>query len=216
MLFKYKEGVKALTEFTSKEQNGENLQYEGIFFRLMFSFSRSFYMQVREFKKKFNSRLEIRHSELVQDATVIYKRFLADSAEELVNLPGGITKKCKKSFAGGVRPSLSLSLALPDSLLTSTCSYIPGGSSRCGQPVGVRRSVQLRLQAHGHRHYHSLPPGARVQVAGREDREARRQAGDQTRQRGGPLIDASIFCAFAVSSVFHRLRYRFSLLLIHL
>jgi len=83
-LLKYNEGVTAIREFTRKERNYENIE---------------FYLSVMEFKQNYNSRLPITHSELLSDARRIYDRFIADTAKDQVNLPGGPVKSVREKFA---------------------------------------------------------------------------------------------------------------------
>jgi len=82
-LLGYKEGIEALEEHMKKEYSVENLEL---------------YKRVREFRRHYNSSVEIRTTELVNDAKSIFETFVADSAPKQVNLPAEVIAGLKKIF----------------------------------------------------------------------------------------------------------------------
>lgn len=82
-LLKYKEGLEELEKWMTKEHSVENL---------------SFYKEVRRFRKKYNSTVEIRTTELVTEAKAIFDKFISPNAPHQVNLPAEATANCIKMF----------------------------------------------------------------------------------------------------------------------
>src|SRR5690606_26370664 len=64
----------------------------------------SFYKAVRDFRKKYNSSVEIHHSLLIADAKAIFDKFIGDSGAQQVNLPAEATAQCRKAFLDTVGP----------------------------------------------------------------------------------------------------------------
>ena len=56
-------------------------------------------MKVNKFRKKFNSRKAIHHSELLTDALAIYNQFIKHDAEEQLNLPSATMEKIQNKFS---------------------------------------------------------------------------------------------------------------------
>ncbi len=66
------------------------------------------YKTVREFRRKYNSTVEIRTTELVADAKKIFEEFIADTATKQVNLPADVITNLKKIFTDSVQSPLSV------------------------------------------------------------------------------------------------------------
>jgi len=82
-LLSYQEGLDGLGAHMKKEFSYENL---------------SFYREVREFRKKYNSTVEIRTSELIADAKKVFEDFISDTGSRQVNLPAEVIQNLKKTF----------------------------------------------------------------------------------------------------------------------
>jgi len=82
-LLKYKEGLEEIEKWMTKEHSVENLL---------------FYKEVRDFRKKYNTSVEIRTTELVQDAKKIFDKYISPQSQTQVNLPAEATSGCIKLF----------------------------------------------------------------------------------------------------------------------
>lgn len=58
---------------------------------------------MREFRGKYNSAVEIRTQELIQDAKMIFEQYVSPNAPSEVNLPADATKDCIASFTDQAR-----------------------------------------------------------------------------------------------------------------
>lgn len=86
--------MEALEEYMKKEHSVENLEL---------------YKSVREFRRKYNSTVEIRTTELVEDAKAIFEKYIADTAPKQVNLPADVINNLKKLFLDSARQTFSRS-----------------------------------------------------------------------------------------------------------
>lgn len=71
-----------------------------------------FYFAIRNFKRRYNSELEINSQRLIADAKAIYEEFIAVDAKQQVNIPGESIETIRKLFTDTfrfpkVRPILS-------------------------------------------------------------------------------------------------------------
>jgi hypothetical protein len=82
-LLSYQEGLEGLGSHMKKEFSYENL---------------SFYREVRDFRKKYNSSVEIRTTELIADAKKVFEDFVSDTGSRQVNLPAEVIQSLKKTF----------------------------------------------------------------------------------------------------------------------
>jgi hypothetical protein len=82
-LLKYREGLEEIEKWMMKEHSVENL---------------SFYKEVRAFRKKYNTTVEIKTTELVQDAKMIFDKYISPQSQTQVNLPAEGTSECIKLF----------------------------------------------------------------------------------------------------------------------
>jgi len=82
-LLSYQEGLAAIETHMKKEFSHENL---------------AFYRDVRDFRRKYNSPVEIRTGELIADAKKLFEDYVADSAPHQINLPAEVIAALKKMF----------------------------------------------------------------------------------------------------------------------
>eukprot|EP01128_Nolandella_sp_AFSM9_P009306 TRINITY_DN590_c0_g1_i3.p1 TRINITY_DN590_c0_g1~~TRINITY_DN590_c0_g1_i3.p1 ORF type:complete len:744 (-),score=147.37 TRINITY_DN590_c0_g1_i3:131-2182(-) len=79
----YKEGKEAVVEFMKKEHSDEIL---------------SFYYELKQFKDRFNSTITIHNQTIIDECSRIYETYIADTAENQLNLSSECMASLKKSF----------------------------------------------------------------------------------------------------------------------
>src|SRR4051812_18454195 len=116
-------GLDALEAHMKKEYSHENL---------------AFYRDVRDFRRKYNSTVEIRTSELIADAKKLFDDYVAESAPHQINLPAEAIAALQKTFTDTV----SRCYLCYTHFCTSYCVLI---KTKFGTDWGMSAISQLRL-----------------------------------------------------------------------